>query len=284
MEFFHPFRLQFGSVLPQFLLWMFYSVGIASQREAFGMVQDPIEQGRGQHRVPHHLGPLSDLLVGGEDYRGLLIHVADQVEEAVGLFAPDRGETDLVDDHQVRLPDPLQPEAGGPVHLGGIHDLHQRSHPLETDRIARVDGLEAEADRQHGLADPRGTEEQDVHMGIDPVQVLELVELGGCYATFKFAGVELFQRPRVGREMGSGKVALPVLLVPCGQFLLDDQVQEVPVGELAFLRRIDQFGQYRNGMLETDAGEGCLGLGNRPLVHHTHSLVVSSTFRWKRSW
>ena len=43
---------------------MLEAVGLPAQREAAGMMQDPVEHGRRERLVVHQLVPLGDLLVG----------------------------------------------------------------------------------------------------------------------------------------------------------------------------------------------------------------------------
>jgi len=60
-------------------------------------VKQPIEKGRGHHRVAHHLRPGFEALVGGDDQRDLLIQFADHVEKQIGLPLLDGRVADLVD-------------------------------------------------------------------------------------------------------------------------------------------------------------------------------------------
>ena len=49
-----------------------------------GVVEDPVEDGRGDDPVPEDLAPASEALVAGEDHESLLVAPADELEEQVG--------------------------------------------------------------------------------------------------------------------------------------------------------------------------------------------------------
>jgi len=61
------------------------------------MMEQPIQKGRGHHRVAHHLRPGFETLVGGDDERDLLIQFADHVEKQISLPLLDGRVADLVD-------------------------------------------------------------------------------------------------------------------------------------------------------------------------------------------
>ena len=60
-------------------------------------MQQPIQHRCGHHFVSQHLRPGVKPLVRRDDDRGLLVQLADQVEEQIGLFPPDGRVHDLVD-------------------------------------------------------------------------------------------------------------------------------------------------------------------------------------------
>ena len=67
--------------------------------EGGGVVQQPVQDGCGDHLVREHLASVHEPLVGGEDHRGLLVVAGHQAEEQIGLFPVQRQIADLVDDH-----------------------------------------------------------------------------------------------------------------------------------------------------------------------------------------
>ena len=62
-----------------------------------GMVQQAIEQRRGDHRIAEDLAPFSEAAVAGEDHGALFVAGVDQLEEEVGATSGDRQIADLVD-------------------------------------------------------------------------------------------------------------------------------------------------------------------------------------------
>src|SRR5437016_548051 len=66
------------------------------------MMQQPVEHRRGQHRIAGEgLIPGAEGEVGGQDRRSLLVTLGDDLEEQVGLFAPQRQVADLIDDQEL---------------------------------------------------------------------------------------------------------------------------------------------------------------------------------------
>ena len=65
-----------------------------------GVVQEPIEERGGDHRIAEDLAPLGEAAVGGEDHRAPLVAGVDQLEEQVAAIGDDRQVADLVDDQE----------------------------------------------------------------------------------------------------------------------------------------------------------------------------------------
>ena len=67
------------------------------------VVEEPIEDGRGDHGVAKELLPVGEALVGGDDRRALLIAIRDELEEEIG-FPAVHGQVDgFIDDHEAGL-------------------------------------------------------------------------------------------------------------------------------------------------------------------------------------
>ena len=65
------------------------------------VVEQPVEDRRGEDFVGgEDLGPVADVLVGGQDNGALLISSAHETEEEVGLVSVERSEADFVDNEQ----------------------------------------------------------------------------------------------------------------------------------------------------------------------------------------
>jgi len=92
---------------------MLEPVGIPFKGIAPGMVQDPVKQSGSEHRITHHLRPVDDLLVGGEQDGGGFIDIAYDGEEPVGLAPCDGRISDFIDDDQLGFPEVPKPEPCG---------------------------------------------------------------------------------------------------------------------------------------------------------------------------
>jgi len=61
-------------------------VAVAFDVDHPAVVEQTIEDGGGDHRIPEDLLPVAEALVGGDDCRAALIVVRDELEEEIGLF------------------------------------------------------------------------------------------------------------------------------------------------------------------------------------------------------
>ena len=102
---------------------MLQAVRFPGEREAAGMLQDPVQQRSGQDRISHHLSPVSNLLVGCKDQGGCLVGITDKGKEPVSLGPGNRGVADFVTDNQLGLLQVLNPEAGGTIRLTVVQEL-----------------------------------------------------------------------------------------------------------------------------------------------------------------
>ena len=67
-----------------------------------GVVQQSVEQGRGDDGIAEHLAPLGEAAVGGEDHGAALVSGVHQLEEQVAAAGHDRQVADLVYDQPYR--------------------------------------------------------------------------------------------------------------------------------------------------------------------------------------
>lgn len=148
------------------------------------------------------------LLVRLEHHRGALVGVRHEAEEAVGLLLGDRRVSDLVDDDELAFLQIAQPEPRLAVDIGVVEHLDERLHLLERDRVPAVYREQPQAQRDHRLAQPWRAGEHDVAVRVEPVEVLQALDLGCRDAAFELAGVELVDGLDPRREVGGGVVAL----------------------------------------------------------------------------
>src|SRR6266545_7504413 len=86
------------------------AVALALEGDHGRVVDEPVDQGGGDHGVAEDLAPLLEAAVGGDDDRAALVAPGDEREEEVGCAALERQVADLVDDEQVVALEP--PELG----------------------------------------------------------------------------------------------------------------------------------------------------------------------------
>src|SRR5438445_4898876 len=77
-------------------------VGIAADVDRDRMVEDPVEDGRGDDPVAEDVAPAPEALVAGEDHRAPLVAPADELKEEIGAGPVDGQVANLVDDDQAR--------------------------------------------------------------------------------------------------------------------------------------------------------------------------------------
>jgi len=72
------------------------------------VMKDPVEDGRGDHRIPEDFVPLREASIRGQDQRPLLISAGDKLKKEMRAMTIDRDVTDLIDDQEPRLAVELQ--------------------------------------------------------------------------------------------------------------------------------------------------------------------------------
>src|SRR5215471_3351683 len=75
-------------------------IGIAPDVEGNGVVEDAIENRRGDDPVAEDLAPAAEALVARQDHRAALVAATDELEEQVDALPVDRQVADLIDDEQ----------------------------------------------------------------------------------------------------------------------------------------------------------------------------------------
>jgi hypothetical protein len=73
-------------------------VAVALEADDLGVVDQPVDHGRGDHVVAEDLAPAAEWLVRGHDQRGAFVAGRDQLEEQVGRLRLEGDVADLVDD------------------------------------------------------------------------------------------------------------------------------------------------------------------------------------------
>jgi hypothetical protein len=120
------------------------------------VVDEPVDQGRGHHRVAQDLAPLLEGAVRGDDDRAALVAARDEREQQVGRLALERQVADLVDDEQVVALEAAQLA----LELVSVLRRLEPGDPFlgsgEGDAVALLAGPDRECDREMRFPVPGG--------------------------------------------------------------------------------------------------------------------------------
>ena len=138
-----------------------------------GVMEESVEQRRGDDRVAEDVAPFGEAAVGGEDHRTLFVAGIDQLEEQVATAGDDRQVADLVDDEQRGASQPTKAFAQASFALG----LGQRSDDVgegrEVDAASGLDRLDAECHRQVAFTGAGRAEDVDDLVAVDELELGE---------------------------------------------------------------------------------------------------------------
>jgi site-specific DNA recombinase len=244
----------------------------------FGVVDEPVDHGRGDDVVTEDLAPAAEHFVAGHDQARAFVSARYQLEEQVCCFGFERDVADLVDDQAGVAAEAdefvLQPACV----MGGGEAVDPLAGGGEQNPVPGLAGTDRQACREMRFSCPRWTEEHDVVLARDEIQRAQMRDR----FAFEAAGVlevELLQR-LAGREAGSADAALAAVVLPGGDLALqagDEELLMRPgLRPGAFGQPIHRGTQRRclqcSGEVG-DLGEGvacrCLGRGHQATVPST---------------
>jgi len=195
-------------------------------------VKDPIQDGRGDHRVAEDLVPLAEAAVRGQDQGPLLVAPRDELEEQMSPVTVNGDVADLVDDQELGLAEELEPLLDAVLGIGPGQRGNERHGLGEAGPVALGDGLDAQGHGQMGFAHPGRPQQDDVLPVGDVAAACQLFDLllvdGGLEAE-----VEALQGLDEG-EAGHGGAHGDVLFGLGGHLLGQQFIEEVTVGEAVF--------------------------------------------------
>jgi hypothetical protein len=205
-------------------------IGTAFDIDRRGVMQDTVQDGRGDHRIAEDLVPLGEAPVRSHDQGALLIAAGDELEEQMRAVAIDRDVADLVDDQELGLAVELQPLFDFVFGIGLRQGRDQRHGLGEVGPVALGYGLDAERHRQMRFSYPGRAQEDDVFaVGDEPAsgQVFDPLAVDR-----RLEGeVEVLQRFDE-RELGHRSADRDVLLLLGGDFPRQQLVEEVGIGHV----------------------------------------------------
>jgi IS5 family transposase len=157
-----------------------YEIGMTAQAVAgsfdlddHGVVQEAVQERRGDDRIAEDLSPFGEAAVRGEDHGALLVAGVDELEEQVGATGADRQVADLVNDEQrsPRIEADLLGQPPFPLCLGQCPDQIGQGRAVDT--LARLDRGNTERGRQVALSGARRPEEVQDFGPADEVELCQ---------------------------------------------------------------------------------------------------------------
>ena len=79
---------------------LFKSIAVALDIDYFAMMEESVQDGRGDDGISEQFLPVEKALVGGKDRRAFFIPIGDELKEEVSFLAVHREVADLIDNHQ----------------------------------------------------------------------------------------------------------------------------------------------------------------------------------------
>ena len=134
------------------------------------MMQESVEDGRGDDVIDKDLPPLLERFVGRDDDGPLLVAFGDELEEELGRLLGKGEISQLVDDEEIDPGKIFQSfvEPAGDFSTG--QDLRELFGGEEEHALAGLCGFDAEGDRQMGFPDTGRTNKQDVLGSLQEVE------------------------------------------------------------------------------------------------------------------
>ena len=221
-----------GSVVPE-------AVAVVAGLDDVAAVREAVEQGGGHLGVAEDIGPLGEAEVGGDGDAGVLVQLADQVEQQGPSGLRERQVAQFIEDHQVSADQAvgqLALFACGLLQLQCVDQLDGREEAHAP--LLVLHGLHAESGGQVGLAGTRTAHEHQVLARVHEVAAMQLPQQRFVHGTL--AEVEGAQ-VAVVREAGRLELVLDGAHFPFGDLGLEQgihQGQGIAAGRAALF---DQF-------------------------------------------
>ena len=114
---------------------------------------EPVEQGRGHLRVAEHGRPFAEAEIGGDDDAGLLVELAQQMEEQCAARGAERQVAEFVEDDEVGVREPRCDLPGFALNLLLFEGVNEVDGGEEPDAFAVMfDRLDADRRGEMGFA------------------------------------------------------------------------------------------------------------------------------------
>ena len=116
------------------------------------MVEEPVQQGRGDDGIAKNFAPFGKAAIGGEDHGALFVAGVDELEEQIAAAGNDRQVADFVDDEQCKSAEEPDLLAQGAFTFGLGERADEVGERGEVDAATGFDGFDAERQAEVALA------------------------------------------------------------------------------------------------------------------------------------
>ena len=138
-----------------------------------GVMKQPVQKRRRDHRASEDFAPFGKTAVGGEDHRALFVAGVDELEEEIAAARHDGQVTDLIDDQQCWTAVEADPLAQRAFAFGLGERTDQIGQRQEVHALAGLHCFDAQGCRQVAFAGARWPKKMDDFATIDKVQLGE---------------------------------------------------------------------------------------------------------------
>jgi hypothetical protein len=140
---------------------------VAGEREAVGVVHQPVQDGVGQGGVADDVVPLVDGDLAGDDRGAAALSVFEDLQEVDALGRGEHGQAPVVEDQQVDAAEGLEQAAVAAVATGERQRLEEARGTLVEDGAPVAASFVAKRAGDPALADAAGPGDQAVLMAVD---------------------------------------------------------------------------------------------------------------------
>ena len=128
---------------------------------------EPIEQRGGELRIPEHGGPLAEAQIGRDHHAGALVELREQVKEQCPAGLAERQVAQLVQDHQVRVRQPISHLPLLAVRLLLLQDIDQLDHREEAHApMMALNGFDSQRRGEVSFPGARSADQDHILRGI----------------------------------------------------------------------------------------------------------------------
>jgi hypothetical protein len=141
-------------------------------------MDEPVQHGVGDGGVADVLMPVVDGHLAGDDGRGPVVAIIDDLHQVAPLFAGQRRNRPIIEDQQVHPGQVLQGAGVTAVTACDAEPLQQPGHALIQHGSIVAAGTMAQSARQPGFACSRLPRDEQILMAFDPFAARQFLEQG----------------------------------------------------------------------------------------------------------